>query len=345
MDRSSFLQGQSQDSSGRLAQWISHVMQSPTSQVASTDELQETEHEVALLLSNEYHPHFYQQLPDFIKELLTRGTEATVLYAPLLYHLAGCRSCHTAYVELYDALRYALGSVPARQQLGQGTRTLAATPSRMLAHLCQSLITQAEALLKQARHEHRDQDEAARSLLQLALQVSAHITQSTVRRQALQNLVPVANLFKGPDAPGSIPPAIQTYTPGLVGTGVRRGTGTRLNETLSRSSQNEQPVIHLQARQLEATIQQQGEQLELHIQGLAEEVHGQRLEISLPLGGITELVHWQGGDPRAIRSASSVDATGALVMPLGTTTLQLSRPEERNLLEGLFSQVEVRAIA
>ncbi|MBV9256897.1 MAG: hypothetical protein JO215_02645, partial [Ktedonobacteraceae bacterium] len=49
-------------------------------------------------------------------------------------------------------------------------------------------------------------------------------------------------------------------------------------------------------------------------------------------------------NPRAIRSTVPVDSTGKLTIPLGETELQLSDNEERNLLEAMFTLLEVRAI-
>src|SRR5207237_10092774 len=123
---------------------------------------------------------------DFIMALLKDDPQATIRYAPLLYHLAGCGACHQSYLDLYDAMRVALLPRPERSALGQGTRTLAATPHRMLGHMCRVLIDQAERVLRQARHDHQDRDAAARELLQLALHISAHIQKSNIRLDALR---------------------------------------------------------------------------------------------------------------------------------------------------------------
>src|SRR5437763_16335084 len=81
-----------------------------------------------LLLNTDYHPRFYQQLPDFIMAVLQADPQAPVHYAPLLYHLAGCTTCHSSYLELYEAMRYAVKNVDAQPVVNQGTRTLATIP-------------------------------------------------------------------------------------------------------------------------------------------------------------------------------------------------------------------------
>jgi hypothetical protein len=112
---------------------------------------------------------------------------------------------------------------------------------------------------------------------------------------------------------------------------------------LSRPANQEQPVINLQSRGLEGSIVQRGQMLELHLHDLDKELRGQYVTISVPLGSLIEPVRWLGGNPRAIRSAAPVDASGALVIPLGETELQLSDLEDHNLLEVMFLLLEVRA--
>src|SRR5437660_8743130 len=68
----------------------------------------DTIHDESDQLLIDYHPHFFQQLPDFIMALLHNDPNAILHYAPLLYHLAGCKTCHQAYKELYVALHAAL---------------------------------------------------------------------------------------------------------------------------------------------------------------------------------------------------------------------------------------------
>src|ERR1051326_1667000 len=123
----------------KLARWLQHMLSTPPS-------------------STDYHPRFYQQLPDFIMALLQNDPLATVHYAPLLYHLAGCTACHTAYLELYDAMRYALKNGDTQPVVNQGTRPLATIPVGTLVSLCQLLINQAEAVLHQARQDDRSEE-------------------------------------------------------------------------------------------------------------------------------------------------------------------------------------------
>src|SRR5260221_1844854 len=121
---------------------------------ATTKKSSGGEHEIQLelLLDNNYHIKFFQQLPDFIMALLNNDPHVTLHYAPLLYHLAGCEECHRSYLDLYDSMRAAVQPREPRPLLGQGTRTLGATPPRMLGHLSRALISQAEVVLRQARH-------------------------------------------------------------------------------------------------------------------------------------------------------------------------------------------------
>ncbi|HZR44114.1 MAG TPA: hypothetical protein VFB12_28635 [Ktedonobacteraceae bacterium] len=335
----------------KLAQWLQQVME--TSPLEDSEDKQASraykevnETQLELLLDDNYHIQFYQQLPDFIMGLLTNDPQATLRYASLLYHMVGCSECHSAYLDLYDAMRAAVQPEGMRVSLGQGTRTLYATPPRMLAHLCQTLISQAEEVLRQARRDHVDNDASARELLQLALRISSRIAQSSVRRQALQDLVRVATLFEGPTAPKQEEPGVYAYSPTFAGAGGMRRAGkrgVRSADILSRSNeQQEQPMIDLQAHSLEGNITQNGQTLELHLQDLDEALRGHHISISVLLGSLIEPVRWRGGNPLAIRSINTVDASGSLVVPLGETDLQLSNPEERNLLEAMFMLLEVR---
>lgn len=330
----------------KLALWLQEVLRVPLQRKTLPAEVGEAQLE--LLLESDYHLHFYQQLPDFVMALLNNDPMAALHHAPLLYHMAGCHECHSGYLELYDALRYAIQPQRPRSTLGQGTRTLAATPQRMLGHLCQTLISQAEAVLQQARHDHRDSDVTARRLLQLAITLSAHIAQSHVRRTALHDLVRVALLFEGPSPPRTEEPGVHAYAPSLTGAGGMRGGRKTLRhvEMLTRSSHQEQsivPIIHLQSRSLEGSITQHGAMLELHLQELDESLRGQYVTVSVLLGTLIEPVRWIGGNPHAIRSPVPVDASGGLTMPLGETELQLDRPEDHNLLETIFLRIDIRA--
>src|SRR2546421_1166495 len=320
----------------KLARWLRYMLS--TSPSSTEDAASQS----GPLLNTDYHPRFYQQLPDFIMALLQDDPLATVHYAPLLYHLAGCTTCHSAYLELYDAMRYAVKNGNAQPVVNQGTRPLATIPVGTLVNLCQLLINQAEAVLRQARHEHTDNDALARSLLQLAMRVSTHIHQSSMRPKALKELVRVATLFDGPHSPGEYPAATHAYTP-LVGAGgprrgkvVRRGTDTAARSSRKASGE---PAIYLQAHPLEGRITQHGDALHLHLEDLEASLRGQYLIISVPLGSLLEPVRWLGGNPRAIRSEAQVAADGTLTTTLGHTDLQLSNTDDRNLLEVLFSLV------
>lgn len=328
----------------KLALWLQEVLRLPLERKTLPAGAGETQLE--LLLGSDYHLHFYQQLPDFVMALLNDDPMAAVHHAPLLYHMAGCHECHTGYLELYDAMHYAMQPQRPRSTLGQGTRTLAATPQRMLSHLCQTLVSQAEAILQQARRDHSDNDVTARRLLQLAITISAHIAQSHVRREALHDLVRVALLFEGPSPPRAEEPGVHTYVPSLAGAGGMRGGRKILRraEMLTRSPHQEQPIIpiiYLQSRFLEGSITQHGAMLELHLQDLDESLRGQYVTVSVLLGTLIEPVRWIGGNPHAIRSPVPVDASGGLTMSLGETELQLDRSEDHNLLEAIFLRIEV----
>jgi hypothetical protein len=325
----------------KLARWLRHVL---TTAPSSTEDASS---QSGLLLNTDYHPRFYQQLPDFIMALLQNDPLATVYYAPLLYHLAGCTVCHSAYLELYDAMRYAVKNGDAQPVVNQGTRSLATIPVGTLVNLCQLLINQAEAVLRQARHEHTDEDALARSLLQLAMRVSTQITQSTMRSRALKELVRVATLFDGPHSPGEQEPAARSYSP-LVGAGgtSRHGKIVRRADTARRSAGKaaEPAAIFLQSHPLEGSITQNEDTLELHLHDLDQTLRGHYLTISVPLGSLLEPVRWIGGNPRAIRSLVPVDKDGTLRTPVGQTDLRLDKPDDRSMLEVLFLLLEVRSI-
>ncbi len=89
--------------SEQLAQWLLRLMREPLS--ASVKEGIPRE-----LRSSKDHCQLYQQLPDFVMALLLQDASAPERYAPLLYHLVACDSCHSAYLEVYDAMRAALDS-------------------------------------------------------------------------------------------------------------------------------------------------------------------------------------------------------------------------------------------
>ncbi len=326
-----------------LARWLTDLLETPAHVAVQTPARKPGDGQLELLLGSDYHLRFYQQLPDFVMALLSHDASASIRYAPLLYHLAGCHECHQAYLELYDALDAAVNPQGEHPLFGQATQTLQTTPQRMLGHLCKNLISQAEAVLIQARHDHIDSDEEARSLLQLAIRMSANIGQSSIRRQSLQDLVRVATLFDGPTSPGPDDPHVHSFTPALSGTGGVRGKKpVRGGSVLERSNTLDQPEIIIQSRNLEGRIVQRGTMLELHLRDLDASLRGRFVNIAVILGPLFEPVRWLGGNPRAIRSAIPVDAAGDLVTPLGETDLLLSNPEDRNLLETLFLLLEIR---
>jgi hypothetical protein len=329
----------------KLARWLQHVLTPTPQEKRSPSSPGATIHQSEFLLTNDYHPHFYQQLPDFIMALLQNDPHATLRYAPLLYHLVGCTVCHTAYLELYDAMRYAIETPEVHPVVNQGTRPLATIPAITLVRLCQLLISQAEAVLRQARHDLTDGDALARSLLQFAMRVSTQITQVGMRPRALHDLVRVATLFDGPHSPGEQPPATHSYSP-LLGASrtSRRGKKLRRAETPTRSAEKsvEPPAIYLQSHSVEGTVTQNEDTLQLHLEDLDEQLRGKHLIISVPLGSLIEPVRWEGGDPRSIRTIVPVARDGTLTTPLGQTTLRLSDPDDRSLLEVMFLRLEVR---
>ena len=321
-----------------LAQWLQDILTlpslSPHSEHASLHERG---------VNNEYHLVFYQQLPDFVVALLKNDARATLRYAPLFYHLIGCAACHTAYLEVYDAMRAAFTSGDGQILAENGSPSLAVTPPRMLVQLCQVLISQAQAVLREARHDHANNDAWARSLLQQALRMSSHIMQSTLRQRALQDLVEVATLYTSIQSDEQAPaaPSLHSYTSLVAtGSGTRKGKTRRRAEMLERPKG--EPVIDLQSGSLEGLVTQHEDTLELHLQGLDESLRGHYILISVPLGSILEPVRWLGGNPHAIRSQSPVNDRGSLKTPIGKTELRLTDAEDHNLLEAMFKKLDVR---
>jgi len=344
-DQTLFGPSESHEEKVKLAHWLQQVLQITPRTRAKTSMTDAGEYQLELFLDSNYHLYFYQQLPDFIMALLKNDPAAMTCYAPLLYHLAGCEECHNGYLDLYDAMRAAISPQGARPLLGQGTRTLSATPQRMLSHLCQTLITQAEAVVLQARRGPHDAAIAARSLLQLALRISAHITQNSLRRYALSNLVQVATLAEGPVAPEQETHQVHSFRPTLLGASARWGKKImRRADVFTRYVNQGKAVIHLQSHSLEGTITQHEETLELCIQNLAPALRGCHMLVSVPLGSLIEPVRWRGGNPRAIRSVAPVDDMGTLTMPLGQTDLHMDSPEDHYLLEAMFLLLELHSV-
>ena len=317
-----------------LAQWLQQVLAVPPlqSQLESAPASDEAQN------GGVYHRRFYRQLPDFVMALLNNDPQAILHYAPLLFHLIGCPSCHSAYLEFYDAMRAALQESEAPIQTTTSLHTMATTPARMLVHLCQSLINEAEAVLRQARREHTNGDALARSLLQQAIQISTHLHQGQMRQRALRDLVRVATLFEDVNASQEQPPALHSYSP--VQNGAHHASVVRGPDIALRPAGQASIPIH--SAQLEGVITQHEDTLELHLHGLDLKLRSHFVTISVPLGSLLEPVRWLGGNPRAIRSAVPVDADGTLRTPLGQTELRLSNPDERNLLEAMFLKLDVR---
>ncbi|GAC1501867.1 MAG: hypothetical protein NVS2B12_10580 [Ktedonobacteraceae bacterium] len=336
---------QSETQYTNLARWLQQVLQAPEREELSSSEREDSNDQLELVLKSDYHLVFYQQIPDFIMALLTNDSLATVHYASLLFHIAGCHTCHNTYLDLYSSMRAAINPLEMRPSLGQGTRSLAAIPHRMLGHLCRSLISQARALLQLSHRDHEDRDAAARSLLQLALRISAPISQSSIRREALQDLVQVATLFDGVAVAEDDDPRVKKYTPVMAGSGhMRCGKAVRRAVANPLANNPENAVIQLQSQALEGSIVQNGEVLELHLHDLAAALRGRFVTVSVLLGSLFEPVRWLGGNPSAIRSSTAVNEQGTLIMPVGSTDLKLTNPEERNLLEAMFMLLEVRAL-
>lgn len=319
-----------------LAQWLQQIL-------ATTP--QKTKAEISSIIENggqfgdEYHIEFYQQLPDFVEALLHNDTqETTIRFAPLLFHLIGCPVCHTAYLDIYAAMHATIGIDESLALIDQRPQSIATTSSRMLVYMCRLLINQAAEVLRQARHNHSDNDVLARSLLQQAIYLSSHVMQSTLRQRALQDLVDVATFFDATPTPAS-----HSYSAVFsMSGGSRHVKIKRRAETLGHPVG--QAVIYLQSglSEIEGTITQNQEILELHLEGLKQAVRGSFLTISIPLGSLLEPVRWRGGNPHAIRSQVPVAEDGSLITPLGSTELRLSDPEDHNLLEAMFKKLDVR---
>ncbi|HJT59515.1 MAG TPA: hypothetical protein VJ761_23605 [Ktedonobacteraceae bacterium] len=327
------------DQNRRLAQWLQELLAAPPGQVktvvGSSDE--------SGRLAGNYHPGFYKQLPDFIMALLKNDSQASLRYAPLIYHLIGCSTCHTAYLEMYAAMQAAVQPElsPIEVDVDEETFSMVTVPAREIAFLCEQLIEQAGDLLYQARHEHTDNTARARVLLQQAIYISLYIKQNTLRQNALRNLVDVAALAQDAPEPLEQSPAAHTFVP-LVGAGNGSRSTRVLRGTHTLERPENQQAIYLQSGMLSGIITQHENTLELHLIELGEELRGHYVNISILLGTLLEPVRWYGGNPRAIRSQAPVDQRGALTTPLGETDLRLSRPEDRYLLEAIFKKIDLR---
>ena len=320
-----------------LAQWLQQILattpQHPKAELATITD-------IGGKFGDAYHLEFYRQLPDFVQALLNNATQEDVTrFGPLVFHLIGCPTCHTAYLEIYGAMRATIGIDGAHTSTSTLPQSIATTSTRVLVYMCQLLINQAAEVLREARHDHSDNNAWARSLLQQAIYLSSHLMQSTQRQRALQDLVEVATFFD--DTPI---PVAHSYQPVLsTGSGSRQGKIRRRAETLGRP--NEEVAIYLRSglSKQEGTITQNEGILELHLESLDQELRGQFLLISIPFGSLLEPVRWIGGNPRAIRSKVPVGEDGTLTTPLGSTDLQLSNPEDHNLLEAMFTKLDIRS--
>ncbi len=320
-----------------LAQWLQQILattpQHPKAELATITD-------IGGKFGDAYHLEFYLQLPDFVQALLNNATQKDLIhFGPLVFHLIECPTCHAAYLEIYGAMRATIGIDEARTSTSTLPQSIATTSTRVLVYMCQLLINQAAEVLREARHDHSDNDAWARSLLQQAIYLSSHLMQSTQRQRALQDLVEVATFFDD-----TTTPAAHSFLPVLsTGSTSRQGKIRRRAETLGRP--NEEVAIYLQSglSKQEGTITQNQGILELHLESLDQELRGQYLLISIPFGSLLEPVRWMGGNPRAIRSKVPVGEDGTLTTPLGSTDLQLSNPEDHNLLEAMFTKLDIRS--
>ncbi len=320
-----------------LAQWLQQILattpQHPKAELATITD-------IGGKFEDTYHLEFYRQLPDFVQALLNNATQKDVIrFGPLVFHLIECSTCHAAYLEIYSAMRATIGIDEVHTSTSTLPLSIATTSTRVLVYMCQLLIHQAAEVLREARHDHSDKDAWARSLLQQAIYLSSHLMQSTQRQRALQDLVEVATFFDD-----TTTPAAHSFLPVLsTGSTSRQGKIRRRAETLGRP--NEEVAIYLQSglSKQEGTITQNQGILELHLESLDQELRGQYLLISIPFGSLLEPVRWMGGNPRAIRSKVPVGEDGTLTTPLGSTDLQLSNPEDHNLLEAMFTKLDIRS--
>ncbi len=314
-----------------LAQWLQQILAIKPERVTVADSGDQ--------FRDAYHSEFYRQLPDFVQALLNDPTQEDIIrFGPLVFHLIGCSTCHTAYLEIYDSMRATIEIDEVHTSTSQLPQSFATTSTRVLVNTCQFLINEAAEVLREAHRKHSDHDAWARSLLRQAIYLSSHIKESTQRQRARHNLVEVATFF----VDSSTPPA-DSYLPALsTASSSPRSKIRRRADTLGRPHGKD--VIHLQtgASKKEGTITQNQDVLELHLEDLDQELRGRFLLITVPFGSLLEPVRWIGGNPHAIRSKVPVGEDGSLTTPLGTTNLQLNDPEDHNLLEAMFIMLDIR---
>lgn len=327
----------------QLAGWLQHILATELDGAAA-----QVDDDVLASNSPEtprHHLRYYRLLPRVVMTLLDQPGDYEKLagYTPVLAHLAVCSDCRTAYTDLYRALRPTPEISRTLPPNGYKVPGLSTIPANVLAHLCQSLIEQAESILYDARRSHSDGSAAARSLLQQAIRFSQGITQREMRGQALSELVRVATLFDGPHSPGEQSPASHSFTWLAGAAGPRRGTrAVRRGGTSAHPMPSDMPAIYLQAHHLEGNIIQQGDTLVLRLHDLDTSLRGHHLIITVPLGSLIEPVQWLGGNPNAIRSLVPVAGDGSLETPLGTTSLRLADHDDRGMLEIMFMRLDVR---
>src|SRR5579863_6639759 len=212
---------QADESLRNLARWLQLILAYPVEDMNITGD-NEVLNQFEIPFVMQYHPTFYQKLPDFIMALLHNDPQVLTNYAPLLYHLAGCAVCREAYVELYGPMKEAVQVHEEHPTGNEEIRPLSAMPSGLLVQFSRLLISQAEVLLHQARHEHSDNDDQARSLLQMAMRISTHLTQQSMRSHALHDLVRVASLYAGESSPDTQSPPALSFMSVVAGTGGTR---------------------------------------------------------------------------------------------------------------------------
>lgn len=316
-----------------LAQWLQQLLAMKPELATATDSSDQ--------FGEAYHFHFYRQLPDFVEALLNNPAQEDILrFGPLVFHIIGCTMCHAAYVEMFDSMHATIDIDEAYVPTSQLPQSYATTSTRVLVNTCQLLINQAAEVLREARRKHSDHDEWARSLLQQAIYLSSHISESAQRLRARHNLAEVATYFVDTTLPSA-----DSYLPALgSGSGSQKSNIRRRADTLGRPPA--QSTIYLQtgSSKKEGTITQNQDVLELHLEDLDQELRGHFLLIIIPLGSLFEPVRWIGGNPSAIRSKVPVGEDGSLTTPLGTTKLQLNVTEDHNLLEAMFTKLDIRVV-
>ena len=97
----------SEETLRNLAQWLQQVLLYPVDDTAIPAE-KEALNSSEIPFVMQYHPTFFQKLPNFIMALLNNDPHVLSDYAPLLFHLVGCTVCREAYMELYAAMKEAV---------------------------------------------------------------------------------------------------------------------------------------------------------------------------------------------------------------------------------------------